>query len=106
MLTDNAVSLLIGIFGGGGAAGLIAWARFRRRDMAEVAEKLTGIATSMLSTAIENAQSREQASEQKVVRLEARVEHLERTVNALVEQMREHGLTPVFPPMPPTLGGG
>lgn len=109
------LTAILGALGGGAIVALIAWARFRRRDTAETekiraeadqieaqtVEKLTTIATSLLSKAIEQAEFREQRFEAKIVVLETKVDHLTKTVDSLASQLREHGLTPVFPPMPP-----
>lgn len=113
------LTAILSAIGGGTLVALIAWARFRSKDSAETekiraeaeaveaqtVEKLTSIATSLLTKAIEQAEFREQRFEAKILVLESKVDHLTKTVDSLADQLREHGLTPVFPPMPPMPGG-
>lgn len=108
------LNAILSALGGGALVALIAWARFRGKDSAETekiraeaeqveaetVEKLTSIATNLLSKVMEHSEVRERVLERKIETLELKVDHLTKTVDALATQLRENGVTPVFPPMP------
>ncbi len=68
------------------------------RTVAETAEKITGVATSLLEKVAESASLREAQLMAEVRKLEVKVDELTRGVHMLSEQIRAAGHDPVYPP--------
>ncbi len=70
----------------------------------EATEIITHTVTDFMTKAMAHAEQREKTLIEEIRKLQEQVEHLQITVNSLTEQMRFHGIEPVYPP-PPRITG-
>lgn len=70
----------------------------------EATEIITRTVTDFMTKAMAHAEQREKTLIEEIRKLQEQVEHLQITVNSLTEQMRFHGIEPVYPP-PPRITG-
>ena len=70
----------------------------------EATEIITRTVTDFMTKAIAHAEQREKTLIEEIRKLQEQVEHLQITVNSLTEQLRFHGIEPVYPP-PPRITG-
>lgn len=70
----------------------------------EATEIITHTVTDFMTKAMAHAEQREKTLIEEIRKLQEQVEHLQITVNSLTEQMRFHGIEPVYPPPPRIMG--
>ncbi len=70
----------------------------------EATEIITRTVTDFMTKAMALDEQREKTLIEEIRKLQEQVEHLQITVNSLTEQMRFHGIEPVYPP-PPRITG-
>lgn len=70
----------------------------------EATEIITHTVTDFMTKAMQHAEQREQSLLNEIRKLQEQVEHLQSTVNSLSDQMRTHGIEPIYPP-PPRMTG-
>ncbi len=70
----------------------------------EATEIITRTVTDFMTKAMAHAEQREKTLIEEIRKLQEQVEHLQITVNSLTEQMRFHGIEPVYPPPPRIMG--
>lgn len=70
----------------------------------EATEIITRTVTDFMTKAIAHAEQREKTLIEEIRKLQEQVEHLQITVNSLTEQLRFHGIEPVYPPPPRIMG--
>lgn len=70
----------------------------------EATEIITRTVTDFMTKAMAHAEQREKTLIEEIRKLQGQVEHLQITVNSLTEQMRFHGIEPIYPP-PPRITG-
>ena len=70
----------------------------------EATEIITRTVTDFMTKATAYAEQREKTLIEEIRKLQEQVEHLQITVNSLTEQLRFHGIEPVYPPPPRIMG--
>ncbi len=70
----------------------------------EATEIITRTVTDFMTKAMALDEQREKTLIEEIRKLQEQVEHLQITVNSLTEQMRFHGIEPVYPPPPRIMG--
>ena len=70
----------------------------------EATEIITRTVTDFMTKAMAHAEQREKTLIEEIRKLQEQVEHLQITVNSLTEQLRFHGIEPVYPPPPRIMG--
>jgi len=70
----------------------------------EATEIITHTVTDFMTKATAYAEQREKTLIEEIRKLQEQVEHLQITVNSLTEQLRFHGIEPVYPPPPRIMG--
>lgn len=70
----------------------------------EATEIITRTVTDFMTKAMALDERREKTLIEEIRKLQEQVEHLQITVNSLTEQMRFHGIEPVYPPPPRIMG--